>query len=224
MPRILPLLFALITLCPGAGLAQSLAEPRWDFAVTTGLLEGQPGDEDGPGHYGADWYTSARLGASVGRYWTRHLKTEVEVMTSTEGFRYAMNEATSSDGSSWPYGIQEYYRLSQGSARMVWQMLDNRWIHPYLLAGVTVDIERHRSYTAEQYRYLPSTAGSTIVRELLVHEHHSGPDTVYRAGAMVGGGAKLYMSTNAFANTALLMTYAGPAKTVSLILGFGLDF
>ena len=37
---------------------------------------------------------------------------------------------------------------------MVWQMLENRLIHPYVLAGVTVDADRQWALVAEQYRYL----------------------------------------------------------------------
>ena len=103
---------------------------------------------------GNDWYSSARAGLSVGRYWTPNLKAEVEVMTSTEGMHYAQRMVTQADGGPWPYGAQEYFRLSQGSARVVWQMLENRLIHPYVLAGVTVDADRQWALVAEQYRYL----------------------------------------------------------------------
>jgi opacity protein-like surface antigen len=224
MFRISSLLFALIAMLPGRLHAQAPAEPQWDFAVTTGLFEGRPHGDDADSYYGDDWYGAARLGVSVGRYWTRHFKTEVEVMTSTEGMHYAARQVTTSDGTSWPYGVQEHYRLSQGSARAVLQLLDNRWIHPYLLAGITVDVERRHSYAAEQFRYLPGAPGQAGLRELVVREQRTDPDTNTRAGAIVGGGAKLYMSANAFANTAMLVTYARPAKSVSLILGFGLDF
>lgn len=224
MLRISILLFALVALLPTPGLAQTNTDPQWDFAVTTGLFEGGPHNDDPAGYYGDDWYAAARLGASVGRYWTRHLKTELEVMTSTEGTHYGARMATTSDGTSFPYGVQESYRWSQGSARVVWQLLENRWIHPYLLAGVTLDIVRERSFVAEQYRYLPSAPGVPSLREILVHEHRTGPDTVYRASLMAGGGAKLYMSANTFANAGILVTYAKPAQSVSLVLGFGLDF
>ena len=43
-------------------------------------------------------------GLSVGRYWTPNLKTEVEVMTSTEGLHYAQRMVTQADGGLWPYG------------------------------------------------------------------------------------------------------------------------
>jgi hypothetical protein len=206
-------------------MAQAAAtEPKWDFAVTTGLFEGQPHGQDPNGYYGDDWYTAARLGVSVGRYWTRHLKTEAEVMTSTEGMHYAARQVRTSDGTNWPYGVEEYYRLSQGSARVVWQLLDNRWVHPYLLAGITLDVERQRSHVMEQYRYISSTPSSPSSRELLVREHTTGSDTVYRAGAIAGGGAKFYMSANTFANGAVLVTFAKPAKSVSLVIGFGVDF
>lgn len=219
-------IFVLVSLAalPIHALAQASSDPKWDFAVTTGLFEGQPHGDDEASYYGDDWYAAARLGVSVGRYWTRHFKTEVEVMTSTEGMHYAARHATTSDGTSWPYGVQEHYRVSQGSVRAVWQLLDNRWIHPYLLAGLTIDVERQHTYTAEQFRYLPSAPGQPSLRELVVREQRQGAKTVTRAGAIVGGGAKLYMSANVFANSALLVTYAKPAKSVSLVIGLGLDF
>lgn len=223
MFRLPTLLFALLAMLPARGLAQTLAEPKWDFAVTTGLFEGRPGD-DGPRYYSDDWYGAVRGGISVGRYWTNHFKTEVEVMTSGEGRRYASREVRLPDGSSWPYGAQEYFRLSQGSARAVWQLLDNRWIHPYVLAGVSVDVEQRRALVDEQFRYLPSSPGVPSLREVLVREQITGPDTVQRTGIMVGGGAKLYFSPRAFANTAVLVTHTKPAKTVSFTLGLGLDF
>lgn len=223
MLRISILLFVFLAL-PGLTLAQATTEPKWDFAVTTGLFEGQPHGDDDESYYGDDWYAAARLGVSAGRYWTRHFKTEVEVMTSTEGMHYAMGQATTSDGASWPYGVQEFYRVSQGSARAVWQLLDNRWFHPYLLAGVTVEVERQRTFMAEQYRYLPGAPGQPSVRELVVREQRTDPETTTRVGAIVGGGAKLYMSANVFANSALLVTLARPARSVSLTIGVGLDF
>ena len=58
----------------------------------------------------------------------------------------------------------------------------------------------------------------------LVPQHTEGPVTVHRVGAMVGAGAKLYLSPRAFANTAVLVTHAKPMKTVSVLLGFGIDF
>ena len=224
MLRIPILFFAIVALLPTTVLAQTPSDPKWDFAVTTGLFEGRPHGDDAAGYYGDEWYSAARLGASIGRYWTPHFKTEVEVMTSTEGMHYASRLATTSDGTTFPYGVQEYYRASQGSARAVWQLLDNRWIHPYLLTGVTVDVERQRTSITEQYRYLPAGPGLPSIRELLVREQTTGPQTVHRVGAMLGGGAKLYMSPNAFANTAVLVTYANPAKSVSFVVGLGLDF
>lgn len=214
--------FTFLVLWPAVGLAQAADPPKWDFAVSAGLFEGRPGP-DGPGYYGDNWYTSARAGVSVGRYWTPNLKTEAEVMTSGEGMRYAQRTTTLRDGTSWPYGAQEYFRLSQGSARVVWQLFENRWIHPYVLAGVTLDADRQRAFIAEQYRY-NGDARAPGTRQLLAPQQTEGSVNRYRVGALVGAGAKLYLSPRTFANTAVLVTYAKPAKTVSVILGLGLDF
>ncbi len=222
MSRTLPLLFTLITLFSSLGLAQTAQPPQWDFSATTGLFSGRPATA-ATDHYGDRWYSSARAGISVGRYWTPNLKTEIEVMTSGEGRRYASRTAILADGTHWSYGAHEYFRASQGSARVVWQLLDNRWIHPYLLAGVAVDAARQHAFIPEQYRYL-GDGRTPAFRETLVPQQTEGPDTVYRVGAMLGAGAKLYFSPTVFANTALLVTHAKPAKTVSIILGLGIDF
>lgn len=222
MPRTPTLLCALVLLLPAAVRGQSSEPPKWDFAVTTGLFEGRPGQE-GPSSYGDDWYTSARAAISVGRYWTPHLKTEAEVMTSGEGMRYAQRVATLPDHTLWPYGAQEYFRLSQGSARVVWQLLDNRWIHPYVVAGVTLDADRRHALIAEQYQY-PGDTRAPGIRRLVAPQQTEEAATDYRVGAMVGAGAKLYLSSRTFANTAVLVTHAKPFKTVSFILGLGLDF
>ncbi|MDP2054403.1 MAG: hypothetical protein Q8N52_04350 [Acidobacteriota bacterium] len=90
-------------------------------------------------------------------------------------------------------------------------------------AGVAVDADRQRAFIPEQFRY--SSDGRTpAVRETLVPQQTEGPATVYLVGAMLGAGAKLYFSPTVFANTALLVTHAKPAKTVSLVLGLGIDF
>lgn len=222
MPRTLALLFTLVTLIPSDGLAQTADPPRWDFSATTGLFSGRPATA-ATGHYGDRWYSSARAGLSVGRYWTPNLKTELEVMTSAEGMRYRSRTAILADGTHWSYGAHEYFRASQGSARVVWQLLDNRWVHPYLLAGVALDADRQHAFIPEQYRYL-GDGRTPATRQTLVPQQTEGPATVVRVGAMVGAGAKLYFSPTVFANTALLVTHAKPAKTVSLILGLGIDF
>lgn len=220
MFRLPTLLVALIACLPAPGLAQAPTAPRWDFAVTAGLFEGRP-VSDKPSGYGDDWYASARAGVAAGRYWTTNLKTKVELMTSSEGMRFAQRVAALPNGTSWPYGAQEHFRLTQGSARVVWQLLENRWIHPYVLAGIALDLERQRAIVAEQYHYSPGGPGS---RQSLVRQQTEGPATVHRVGAIVGAGAKLYLSPRAFANTAVLVTHAKPAKTVGVILGLGLDF
>jgi hypothetical protein len=222
MSRTLALLFTFFALLPSRALAQTVAPPKWDFSATTGLFSARPGT-DSPDHYGERWYSSARGGISVGRYWTPNLKTEVEVMTSGEGMRYASRTATLANGATWSYGAHEYFRASQGSARVVLQLFDNQWVHPYLLAGVAVDADRQRAFIPEQYRYI-SDGRTPSVRETLVPQQVEGPATVYRVGAMVGAGAKLYFSPTVFANTALLVTHAKPAKTVSIVLGLGIDF
>lgn len=96
--------------------------------------------------------------------------------------------------------------------RAVWQFFDNQWIHPYLLAGLSVDAVRKKAAP------LPGS------RVLAVQRRTEGPDTTLRAGLVAGGGAKLYFSSNVFANTTLLVTRSMSSTSVSWVAGLGMDF
>lgn len=117
-------------------------------------------------------------------------------MTSGDVMRFAQRVAALPDGTWWPYGTQEHFRLTQGSARVVWQLFENRWIHPYLLAGIALDLERQRAIVAEHYHHSP---GGLTTRQSLVRQQTEGPATVHRVGAIVGAGAKLYLWCSAIA-------------------------
>src|SRR5688572_17346109 len=62
------------------------AQPKWDVGASVGLLSASPSPADEP--YGGEWYFEGRYAVSIGRYWTEHLKTEVEFVTSGKGERY----------------------------------------------------------------------------------------------------------------------------------------
>ena len=123
----------------------------------------------------------------------------------------------------YPYSFESYHRIQQTSVRAVWQFLDNAWVHPYVNGGFVFEAERHRYHAPEQYRFPPDPRGTTppvLVRP----EFRSGEVTHHRGGVTAGGGAKFYVSANAYINTGMQVTYAKPATTVSFIAGFGFDF
>ena len=157
------------------------------------------------------------------RYWTPHLKTEVEFGATGDGRRYIQRFATlPGSPTPYPYGAQEFVRLRQGSARVTWQFLDNQWIQPYLSAGVSVDEERSRTHVFSQVFYPDPRNPATRVAG--APEHDEGPTTIHRAGVSLGGGAKWYVSPRVFIKTGAQIGLSRSTKSVSFLAGMGFDF
>ena len=206
----------LLGICGGAEAGQSPSYPKVEVAGSVGLITAKPDVNDSP--YDDEWYGQGRYAGSISYYWTRHLKTEFEHQWSGEGELYFLDYAHS-NGLPYPTSAQTYHQLQQSSLRVVWQFRDNAWVHPYVSAGAVVDFERQHSYVPPIY----STGGRDplLIRNAVV----SGDRTEVRGGWTIGGGAKFYMTRNAFFNTGLIGTFTLPrAKSVSLIAGFGFDF
>jgi opacity protein-like surface antigen len=214
--RITTWIFAFLLGVSEAAESQQLAHyPKVEVAATAGVVSASPGKNDTL--YGDDWYGEGRYAGSIAYYWTRHLKTEFEHQWSGEGERY-FQAFTPINGVPYSYGVQSFHQLQQSSLRMVWQFRDNAWVHPYVSAGAVLDIERQHYYTPPIYQ--TSGRDPLLVRNSI----NSGHRTELRGGWTVGGGAKFYMTENAFFNTGLIGTFSRPSKTVSAIAGFGLDF
>ena len=212
---------AVLLVIAGAAEGQTMEPPRWDFGVSASLFNGRPGQQ--AGGYQDEWYFDGRYAASLGRYWTDHFKTEIELATTGEGRRFTQTSFPV-PGRPYPYpvSIEEFRRLRQVSARAVWQFYDNAWVHPYLNAGVVVDIDRVRRFSPEFY-YPPGDprlGPLGTVRPAINLE----PNTDYRTGISFGGGSKFYVSPRAYVNAGMQLTYAKPAATVSLLAGFGVEF
>lgn len=198
-------------------------QPRWDVNLTAGFFGARPEGTDE--RYGDDWYEEGRYAVSGGYFWTRHLKTELEFATSGEADRYVTRTITV-PGFNGPYPLnyQEFYRLQQASARVGWQFLDNAWVHPYVNAGFVTDIERLRSHLPEQFRYVGTDARNPANRQVVANEERTGPDTVYRHGMTMGGGAKFFVSPSMYINTGAQWTYAKSVVSLAWIGGLGVEF
>ena len=190
--------------------------PKWEASGGVGLVEARPGENQAAWD---NWYAQGRYAGAIARYWTSHLKTEFEYSVSGEGSRY-VQDYVRVNGQVYPYSFESFHQLQQGSLRMVWQFRDNAWVHPYLSAGLVLDAERRRSHVPLQYQPTGRASDLIVVRTAL----NSRERTELRAGVTVGGGAKFYISPNAFFNTGAIVTYSKPAATISLVAGFGIDF
>jgi Outer membrane protein beta-barrel domain len=191
--------------------------PRVEVGGTVGILSAKPGGEN-EDPYNDEWYGSGRYSGSIAYYWTKHLKTEFEHQWSHEGWLNYM-EYTRINGVPYSTHALTFHQLQQSSLKMVWQFGDNSWVHPYVSGGAVVDIER-RHFSVEPF-YDSPRGGKVVVRNGI----DTGHGTDARIGATFGAGAKMYMSKNAFFNTGVIGTVSTPkAKTVSLVIGFGVDF
>jgi hypothetical protein len=121
-----------------------------------------------------------------------------------------------------PIGIQALHRRQQSAVRMVYQFGDNAWVHPYVNAGYVFDADRRRYYSPPQYYYPgdPRTRPAVLLRpELNGERHHE-----YQHGVTAGGGARFFVSTNAYINTGFQWSFARPARTITFFGGFGVEF
>jgi Outer membrane protein beta-barrel domain len=195
---------------------QPTPSPTVQVGVTAGLIQNRPNDTRPP--YYDDWYAEARYAGSISYYWTRNIKTEYEYAWSNEDPRY-IQEYNVIGGVPLPYYFEEFHQLQQHSLRMVYQFGENQWVHPYVSAGAVLEMDRqHRHFPIT---YQPSGRGGVV----LVHpEMTTAKESHTSGGVSIGGGAKFYMSRRAFLNTGATATFSKPARTVSLVAGFGIEF
>jgi hypothetical protein len=220
MLRISWIFAALLAIPTGRAEAQQFEPPKWDASATIGLLSADPSPTDEP--YSDDWYFVGRYAASIGRYWTDHFKTELELVTSNGGERYVQRFSNVPGvPPAYTYSVHERHTLRQVSGRMVWQFFENAWVHPYVFGGVAYDADRQQTFVPLQY-YAPDARAPAS--QLIVAPADNATKTVDRVGVIGGFGAKVYLSRNAFFNTALVVSHAKPARTASIIGGFGIDF
>jgi opacity protein-like surface antigen len=209
--------FALLLLIAGPAAAQNVEPPRWDVNASAGFFQGRPTDDT---RGWDDWYGEGRYAASVGRYWSTHFKTEIEFAVAGEGRRFTQHYVpVPGTVINQPVRVDQFLVLRQTSARAVWQFNDNAWVHPYLNAGVTFDVERTRQWVPEQFYYPPGDSRTPI--DLGIGNETT---TDHRVGFTVGGGAKFYVTPSAYLNTGMQLTRATPSTTISFVAGFGIDF
>ncbi|HWI20248.1 MAG TPA: hypothetical protein VNT81_20985 [Vicinamibacterales bacterium] len=117
MRRISWIFIIFVGLVVGSAEARQAADhPRWDAAASIGLLSANPAPADDP--YTGDWYFEGRYAASIGRYWTEHLETELEFVASTEGERYVQRYSTAPGvPPTYSYTAHERHTLRQVSGR-----------------------------------------------------------------------------------------------------------
>jgi len=187
------------------------SQRRWDVV---GLVGWRGIDKSDVAPDWNDWYDVGAFSASAGRYLTPHVKIDLDVSTTTTGRVYEQVLF----GIPGPFPYYEYrahgFRRTTIGPSLAYQFFENRWVHPFLGAG----IEGIRETERLDVQMLPpgSARPSLPTRETRVG---------YSAQPFITGGVKFYASERAFIRTDTLVTFSsGGAESAVWRIGAGVDF
>jgi hypothetical protein len=199
--------------------------PRWDVngsvAVNNTLASEIRID---PGRYYDYWAGQWEPGAQIGRYLTPHLKLEI-------GVRGPMHYDFSEDGrvpvAALPGGfgpapIDVRVRVFSVAPAITWQFLENSFFHPYVSAGLAMDVSDIRRLRDAGTRETFLTRGSVRYDVPAVDTRA----TEFHARPFLAAGSKSYFSNGRWFVRPEIQV--GVAKSrigqVSLRFGVGVDF
>ncbi len=188
---------------------------RWDAAGFAGWRAGNKSDIAPDWD---DWYDAASFGGSVGYYWTRHLKVELDASTTTEGGVF-IQEQIPVPGQPFPvfrYG-EHLFRSTSLSAGALFQFGENAWFHPFLGGGLELVRERSRLEIQQQ---IPCDRGCAPF-PLPADESIS-----YRGLPFVTAGFKWYMTERAFVRSDIRTAFSRDdgVDAITWRIGIGADF
>jgi hypothetical protein len=190
------------------------APSRWDVAAhVTWLGErraNQPFQWD-------RWVNVAAGGGSVGYYWTTHVKTEVDVSTSTEDEIYSVEPiALPGTNTLFPLQRDHAFRLTAASAGVVAQFFDNAWFHPFVSLGL--ELMHQREHVETTAPFVPRPPTTPIVTE---------PETIVRLAAHPYAATrfKVYVSERAFIRSDVRTSWSSDGlAALAWHSGAGFDF
>jgi hypothetical protein len=188
--------------------------PRWDASGHLTWL----GRHLQPSLNWDRWYEVATGGATVGYYWTPHLKTELDVTTSTHGQAYSVDPVPVFPSVLFVQREHEF-RLTTVSAGLTAQFFENAWFHPFVGTGLDLIREREHIQTTTQIvspRDPRAPPLPTPGEETRTH---------YLARPFVSAGFKVYVSERAFIRTDLRTSWSSDRMTtLAWRNGVGFDF
>lgn len=220
-----PVVLLLLAIALGASPAGAQGPPavdltaenpaRWDAAGLTGWFGG---NKEEHGADWDDWYDAATFGASVGYYWTPHLKLDLDLSTTTEGHVF-VEEQFLFPGAPFPlvrYG-EHRFTATTASAAALYQFFENVWFHPFAGGGLEAIRERSRAALQEQ---------TVCVRGPCAPIPMPGEtDVAYAVRPFATVGFKLYMSERAFIRSDVQTTFSTRGvETARWRAGIGVDF
>ena len=223
--RLISALIVSTLLIPSAAFSQSttpapdaaMKDPAFDAAGYIAWFRANRGGIGGQTF--RDWFSTARLSLSIGRYWTEHLKTEAELAITGHGNLVSFEELESEPSVSRSLYRDHTYEVRSLSLLQAWQFGHNAWVHPFVGGGVDIDWERRT--TKGSVQVIDSrTDPARFTAETLPRERH----TEVIARPMAIAGLKAYLARNAFFRTDIRASFREGIDNVVWRLGFGCDF
>jgi hypothetical protein len=190
-PLFLITVFAFIF--PAAADAQTRA---WDLSADAGWLSSNKSDIAPDWD---NWYEEGVGAASLGRYWTDHLKTEIRGSFSGAGQVYEEQPVRTPAQPLPIFRLRQHtFQKAALSGGVHYQFFDNQWFHPQLGTGLELERESHRV--------------------------DASPDVNWRVRPFVTGGFKWYVTDRGFVRSDLRVALE-PARASHLTwtAGAGVD-
>jgi len=196
---------------------ETSAQPltRADFTAVLAWLNA---NKSGLSDYN-NWYNrSAYGGASVGWFWTDHLKTELDIGASSPAELYASKALEI--GGVHTYTNSEYqFSTRRIAVSQHYQFLHNVWVHPHAGLGLDVTWERTEREDAPVFTYDVQARTNRLLRPAF-----TAPVTtrvLYRPFAEIG--FKAYMSRTVFFRSDMRMVFHSRVDEVLFRFGVGVD-
>jgi hypothetical protein len=157
-------------------------------------------------------------GVELGWYWTEQLKTTIE--TGPELYSYSYDRTpVVLDGRQFDH--YSYFDTHRRRITLTqhYQFGHNRWVHPYLAAGVEIVRDRSMRREREIFDYQPDRP-PRLVRGAVDHPE----ETSAFIQGLAAAGLKTYLHRRVFLISDLRFAFSGRLDQVALRAGAGVDF
>ncbi len=196
------------------------AQPKWDVAGAGGFLAGYTPRQDDATGYQDLWFQNVQGAAIIGRHLSTHLKLEVEASFTSRGTQFRERQVSVPGYPSAYYiGSEVFTQVRSVGAAVTYQFGRNEWVHPFVQAGVSADFDRQTVRTWEQFVY----SNTRLPPQRIFEERIEGPTTVRALRAVIGGGAKLYVTERTFVRTDSRWSFGRDRHHWAARIGFGVD-
>jgi len=192
--------------------------PRWEFAAGAGWF-GRTQTRTTGLFVDDIWLNAGSVAASIGYHWAPHLKLSGEIGTSSSGSFYTY-EPIAAPGRTTPiFASREHgVRTTTASGAVAYEFFDNRWVHPFVAAGVEIAHERDRIESIVQPILGPDGRGGVPIPSVETK-------TTRAVRPTLGGGFKFYMTERAFISTDVRFAFNRDGlATSSWRSGVGFEF